>query len=153
MNKRVYSIIVISLGILAIASILLFAGKFQHFNAVQNSDSQKTSGRTIQVNEDNLASYLSSLNLIHELPRSALISLRTDKEYYTIRKGSVIEGKAASPDISVYLPSKYVSGLGDFCPTLFKALSSGDLRIELHMSKAIAILKYAKMYKYKGCLG
>jgi hypothetical protein len=114
------------------------------------------SGVRIEINltEENIPFYLSSNQIVNELPEDALISLKTSSEEYVVTKSSVKQGIAENPDITLTLPSSYLQELGNnFCGTLIKARNNGDLSIELHVTKLSAGWKYSGLYKYKDCLG
>ncbi len=147
--------IIVLIGVLVL--VLIFVGAFLYNNSTKEKIEEKKGseivGPQIKVTESNLATYLSSLTIVDDLPENAEISLKTTQNEYVIRKGSVVEGKAKNPDALVEIPSSYIPRMSDgFCKTIQEAINNGDVKMELYISKFSAGWKYKGMYKYRECL-
>lgn len=106
------------------------------------------------ITEDSLPSYLAMNQIIQDLPSSAEISLKTSQNEYTITKGKVIEAKANNPDITISIPSKYITEFSNgFCSTIDKSNRNKDLEITLHLSETALAWKYKSLFKYRECFG
>jgi len=123
----------------------------------QSSDSQKQQMAftlPVIVTEESLSSYLAMNQVIQDLPTNAAISLRTSSKEYVITRGKVVEGKAASPDVTISIPSTYITEFSNgFCSTLDKANKNKDLAVVLHSSQTALAWKYRTLYKYRECFG
>lgn len=151
-RKRFAFAFIVAALIVAIAYLLYNNGLiFSYHDSAQALSQQKSA---VKLTEDSFASYLSFNLLVQDLPSNANIAIKTSKNEYIMTRGSVREGKAENPDITVIFPSKYIPSLSqDFCGTLSSALKNGDMKIELHASKPSLGWKYGRFYQYRGCLG
>ena len=151
-KKKLKTIIIISvIFILIISGVYAY---FSFFSKDSETGQQNPSGQTVVVTEENFYLYLSSLDFVQDLPSSAVISLKTTNKEYSITKSSAVEGKAENPDMTISIPSSYISKLGKgFCAVLDEAKTNGDLGIETHISQTSLLWKYKSMTKYRSCLG
>jgi len=98
--------------------------------------------------------YLSSSQIVEDLPKKAVISLQIGDDYYVVEKGSIRSGRASDPDISIALPVEYVRYIPEgLCSIIERAEHNGELWIEEHSSTASLLWKYKSMLKYRDCLG
>jgi len=153
MKKRhviIISIIIVILILLGIYFRVTISG-----NAIVSSES-------VIVTKENLQVYLEKKEIVRDLPKNALISVRLYnlnqgerqwEESYIIKKRSVEQGKIESPDLDVIMNSKYVSELGDLCSTIKKAKTNGDFGFDAKISKIAFLWKYKGMLKYRKCFG
>lgn len=158
MNKK----IIIALSILAAALLIYFLNPQIIGNLIESP--QKTmSGQSkpVTITQENFPGYLQKQQIIQELPKSAVISLRiynfdtgerTWVGDYTITKGSVLKGLPESPDAEVIIHSKYAGKLvSNFCQAIQQAKTNGDFAFELKTDKTSLLWKYRGMMKYKDC--
>lgn len=111
-------------------------------------------GPRINVTVENFPQYLSVTKPIQELPDNALLQLKTTDKEYIVTKGSVKEGVAENPDITIILPTVYIPKLSNgFCKTMSEAYQNGDMQFTLHQSQLSAAWKYKSLMQYKSCLG
>jgi len=168
MNKkralRLLIILIIILFILVLGKIFIFSNPSIAGKAISLFSSKKTTNTGNQVivaiTKENFHLFLESQQIIKDLPKSSIISLktynfdkgqRTIEKTYTITKASVKEGEPSNPDIIILLSSKYIGTSNDLCSLIKTANKNGDLAYELKISKASLLLKYAGIMKYKGC--
>ena len=106
---------------------------------------------------------LSSDPMVQEFPEKASIALRfftfingnrVWQNEYIIRKGSVVEGKAQSPDVIANLHSKYVDRFysEDFCTVVQAAKSNGDLGFDTSLGEFSLLWKFKSIAKYRHCI-
>ena len=107
----------------------------------------------VLIDKTNFPGYLEQNEIITSLPKNAVISLKVDSEYYTVKKSSVVKGKAENPDMEVYIPGNDVSQIGDFCNTVKNAIDNGDAVFDLKISQVSFLWKYRSVLKYKDCFG
>ena len=147
------------IGLALLLLIIIYSVFFVPAPLASNSNSvgsSKSGGQTqkVIVTEDTFASYLSLNQIVQELPSGASISLKTSNKEYAVTKGSVKEGKADNPDMTLTIPSFYVPKMGDgFCKTVNEAINNRDLTVNYHKSTASMAWKYKSLYKYKSCIG
>lgn len=148
-NKKM----LLAAGIIIVAMIfILIFVLSQQKNEI--SDANSSNAAPIKLTESNFAQYMSYTDIVHALPDSASIQLLTTDSKYIITKGSIEKGVAENPDITITIPSSYLSTSSDkICETLSNAYNNGDLSFSLHISKISAAWKYSGMFKYKNCLG
>ena len=112
------------------------------------------------VTKENFPSFLSNQPIVLDLPATSEIELKIFefkngiKQYedsYVIKKGSVVKGEAKNPDFIIFLDSKYIPELGDFCTALKKAIDNKEILYEQKISSFMMISKYSYMAKYKQC--
>lgn len=80
---------------------LVFSFGYYIYPLIFSSPAQSVSAQTspsqvISITEESFPLYISSTNFVKDLPKSALISLKTSKKEYIITKASVKEGQADS---------------------------------------------------------
>lgn len=145
--------------ILSIIYALIIAGTIYLVIQNQNSISGNVTKDTklVKASAEYDLSYLSTNNLVQQLPKSAnieLIIISNPSYVYTLTKGSVKPGQPSNPDMTITLPSKYLPDLkSSFCQALANANKKRDLGLEIHGSELKVSLKYAGMLKFKSCLG
>jgi len=99
--------------------------------------------------------------ILADLPNKGLISIR----FFKLENGQRVwqEGflisnkgieKSGEPDIYLYLHSKYLLEITEdnLCEIVRGANRNGDLGFDTNKNKALLLLKYGKMLKYKSCL-
>jgi len=159
-------IIVIALVVGAVIGLTIF-NKNPSKNIQTNSPSNvPVNGNAIyepiKVTKDNLPGFLQAQQLIKDMPDKGIFLLkiynyntgeRQIEESYILTKGKVEKGTAEGADAIIYLDSKYVSYLGDFCGAMKTAKAKGELGYETGMSEVGFMWKYRGMMKYKGCFG
>ena len=157
-RKKEYLLFASSLiiAILIITALLIFKPRISLTGKIieyENPFKKSVNAQTITITEENLDLYLSSQEIIKDLPKKGAIHLKVSDNDYTIKKSSVTKGAPSEPDITISLPSTYIPYLSEgLCSTLSKANANGDLSIELHLSKAELLWKYKSFLKYKDCL-
>ena len=151
MNKIVlWLIIAIIVVIVSIVGVFLYP--IVHISS-QNPISGSSQANVV-VTEENFPSYLSTTNLVNDLPSDASILLKTEKKTYAVQKGSVTEGSIDNPDIIITIPSSYIPKKSKgFCSTMQEAKRNGDLGFQLNIAATSAAWKYRALYQYKSCLG
>ena len=164
--KRVNKKDILVIGIILLLIFLIMGGGFTG-NSIKSffglkKETTNTNAQSIAVTKDNLAWFLTNINLVRELPKDAEIEftlynfntgVRQWEESYVIKKAQVYPGKAEDPDVVVLLSSKYVTSLGNFCNTIINAKNNGDFSFEIKKSKASLLWKYKGMMEYKSCFG
>lgn len=155
MEKMRTYIILFTIIVVLAGAIYLVSHKDIYFNSQeQQSGTTKGPSQKVIVTEDNFAQYLSTNEAVFALPSKSSIQLSMGDKQYVVTTGNVKEGTVENPDITVYLPSKYITEFSNgFCATLRKAKNNGDLRMELHISKTSAAWKFKSMYEYRDCVG
>ena len=116
------------------------------------------------VSKDEFSLYLENQDIINDIPSDGVISLkfysfendeRQWEKEYTIKKGSVQEGQAETPDITVIMNSKYLENIENkeyICSVIKKAKENGDIGFEIHRSLAPFFWKYRKILGHEDCL-
>lgn len=144
-----YTIVII---LFLLALVILFNNT--SFMQKANNQNQQAIFLQAEVTEESFPSYLAMNQIIQDLPKNAEISLKTTDKEYVITRGKVEESKAKNPDISIFLPSKYLSEFSNgFCSTIDKANKNRDLEFVFHSSEASLAWKYKSLFKYKSCFG
>jgi len=167
--KRAYKylifIIVIALVVGAVIGLSIFQNKNIEGNVVQVSAEVKPSSgsnsQLVVVTKDNLAGFLQTQQLIKDIPDKGVFILklynfdtgtRQIENSYILKRGKVEIGDGEG-DATIYLHSKYVSQLGDFCAAMRSAKQNGDLGYDTKMSEISFMWKYKSLLKYKSCFG
>lgn len=151
--------------LLSIALIVIIIGAFSfaYINSLPKKTTSTIPTPTISVNYSNFADVVSKNNIVKAIPDKSTIILkfynfnsgeREIEKSYIITTGKIIEGEAAA-DVTIFLSSKYLSGLTNknFCDIIQKANNNGDLGIESELSDSALAWKLKSMFKYKSCLG
>ncbi|MFH1711577.1 MAG: hypothetical protein ABH840_04660 [Nanoarchaeota archaeon] len=152
-NTFIFIFLVLSIG----AVVILLGFYFLSINAnviknVKSSDGDVNAVRQfVLIDKTNFQGYLERNEIITNLPKNAVISLKIDSDYYTVKKASIENGKADNPDLEVSIPGNYISGIGDFCNTVRSAINNGDAVFDLKIGRASFLWKYRAVVKYKDC--
>ncbi len=154
--------------ILTISILILFSIIFPKINVFAG----KSVGKAVSgsqdpgmiVSNENIERFLSSQEVIKELPKNSAITLRFYnfnsgerewEESYLIKKGSVERityNSNIEKDIEIIMHSRYISEMGKgLCPTIQKANKNGDLGYESYIGEAEFLIKYGSMLNYKDC--
>lgn len=129
------------------------------YTMISNGISGKAVYETGIVTRENFASFLEQQQIIKDMPKSALISLKTfriengewvTEDNYYIKGNEVNIGDIKNPDITLFINSNYI-GESDLCNTIKKANSNGNLSYELHKEELGLLIKYYKLMKYEAC--
>ena len=161
--KTLEKVFIAILWLLAlILAIYLFHSSIS--KPIEKSSSNYTSP-TIKINSSNFEKEMAKNYVLAALPSEAVLSLRLyhynnegtifyDKNYI-LKRGYVKEGLADSPDITLGIPSSYLTGLTNknFCTIIQKSKVDGSLIFESSSSVASLAWKFKSMYAYRGCLG
>lgn len=171
--KRAYKylifIIVIAIAVGIVLSVNLFNkpkidGKVTHEvtnTNIQNSNVSQVY-EPIKITKENLPSFLSNQQIVKDIPEKGKFLLklynfnsgeRQIEETYVISKANVEKASSESYDAIIYLDSKYVSQLSDFCNAISTAKKNNELGYESKISELAFMWKYKGMLKYKSCFG
>lgn len=109
----------------------------------------------IELTSENLPSYLSQFSVIDDFPNEGVVNLRLGDASYVIEKGSVREGTSNRADLTITLPAGYFEILGKtgWCAGIQRARANGEIGIEVSEAGSSLALKYAKLAKYRTCIG
>ena len=145
-KSLIFGILVILILIIIIFATLSFLSK--------RATKELTNREPVLVTPEILPSYLSNFNMVNDLPKEANINIKFGDYDYIIKKGSVLEGIAENPDISINLPEEYISKLGyGLCEAIQEAIKNNDIGIELSVSNTELLWRYKGMLKYRDCVG
>ena len=163
---RIRKAAVVIILLVLIIGVLLYASQSLTGKSVmelfRNKEKSSQEYVMVSVTKENLPQFLNSISIIDDLPENGEIELRlfnfnsgerSWEETYVMKQGGAYQGNAENPDVIILLHSKYVTELGNICPTLQQANRNGDLGFEFHDSTASLLWKYKKIVKYKDCLG
>ncbi len=157
-NKNKSKVVIGVAIVLILAVIVFFVFQFGFnfsYKSKEGEVKKRINSQTSQViTKENLPVVLSGNEIIKNLPDNGVINLQIDDSFYSIKNSEIRNEKAEDSDISISIPSNYLSNMNqDFCGVLSKAYRNGDLKIEVHISKIEALFKYSSMIKYRECLG
>lgn len=152
MKKRVIFLVVLAAILIAavVGGIFLFSNNPKVQGNVQESSANYA---PINVTRDNFPLILEQNSFIKDLPANAVISLKTDTDYYSLRRGSVTNGRAGSYDFEISLPGKYIGMIGDLCSAIKTAKANGDMGWSSNLGTTALMWKYKSMMKYRDCFG
>ncbi|MBU3913174.1 MAG: hypothetical protein KKE50_03710 [Nanoarchaeota archaeon] len=156
MRKSVFVLNLMILSVFAVSILLAFYFLDINANVIRDnkeSSSVSSNSKPVLIDKSNFAGYLARNEIITNLPKNAVISLKVDSDYYTIGKGSVARGIAKNPDLEVSIPGSYIPGIGDFCNSVKNAINNQDAVIELKISSVSFLWKYRGVVKYRECFG
>jgi len=158
MNKKI-----IILVIIITAAITIYFTNPQLIGKVTEVQQESISEETqpVVITQENFPVYLQQQQIIQELPKKAILSLRLynfdtgERKWvadYTIEKGAVSEGIPENSDAEIIIHSKYAGKLiNNFCQTIQQAKANGDVAFELKSDKLSLSWKYRSLMKYKDC--
>ena len=133
--------------------VLAVVGIIFEISSVKEKSELNGNRNPVLVTEENLPAYLSSFEIVHDLPKSANIQITFGKKDYVITKGEVRNGLADESDISLWFPEEYIGKLGyGICNTLREAVKNGDLKMETSLSNTELLWRYKGMLKYRDCI-
>ncbi len=157
MKRDKKHIILVSVIVIAVLLIFFVPKINPSGKAISSPDSNR-----VAVTKENFPVYLENQNVIKELPKDAVISLRLYnfdsgerqwEESYIITKNSVEVGETSDADIEIIVSSKYIPQLGNLCSAVQNAKANGDLEYEYNIGKTKLLWKYKSMMKHKNCFG
>lgn len=138
----------------AIVAVLILLGIGVYSTFFYTGSASYAAWQPIEVTLENLPNVMEQTPYVQELPRGALIELYIGSTPYTIVKGSLEEGSPANPDVTIKIPEKYLSVMGQYgvCAMVYAANKAGELTVEAHQSGTSLGWKYKTLVKYKDCL-
>ena len=161
MEKK-YALIAVCILILALVGIYIFSEISGKVTGIFNKKSG-SGGTVVQLTMDNFHLFLQQQQVVKDLPSDSVISLklysfdsgeRVWEKSYILNKGSVKEGNAENPEISIIIASKYIyDAARDLCSAVNKAKANGDFRADNNMATGSFLWKYKGMIKYRSCFG
>lgn len=139
----------------AIVYSVLFSAKSNKNDFYLNS--------SINLTKENFYLYLQQQELVQNLPKDAVISLKLYnvssgtkqlEKSYIIKRASVIEGDLNNSDMEIAIDSKYLDDFSrDMCSAIKNASNNGEMTTEIKLSKTALLWKYKSMLGYKDCFG
>ena len=156
----IVAVILVVLAIIYIGNN--YTGSF--LKSSSQSSVSAPASQAVRITYDNIIPALSSNPIIQALPSNGVIWLRFYnfntgqrqwEKSYILTKSLAKEGTATSPDITLWIHSKYLSQLTNqnFCGIIQAAKQNGDLGTELGISKISLMWKYRSVMNYRSCLG
>ncbi len=109
----------------------------------------------LAVSLESFPVYLETHPLFKDLPKSANVEINLGENNYAVSGKSVTANVIAdNPDLTVNLPERYVSRIGEvgLCSALKEAIAGGEIEISTELSKLELFMKYRKLIKYRDCL-
>jgi len=163
MNKKKI-ILIIAIVAIVILSVLAY----NKFSAAGKNTNNGSSGNTIKTvalsDEDQIkiTQILQSSDFIKDIPENGVIGLifynfengeRVLNNGYLLGKNKFLS--SGEPDFQILLHSKYIKEIDEnnLCDIVIKAKQNGDMAYYSDKSKAMLLLKYGGMLKYKDCFG
>jgi len=150
--------------IIAIILALLVAGFF-FFNKPNKTGTVIQNVEVVPLSQEErqaVVSIVSETELIKDLPKNdpvALIFFDFDTGEKRFRDGFLINNNGliseGEPTVYVYLHSKYIQEFNQkgLCEIAAEAKKNGDLGYYSDRNRAILLIKYSGMLKYRDCLG
>ncbi|GBE20048.1 MAG TPA: hypothetical protein ENG87_04475 [Candidatus Pacearchaeota archaeon] len=148
-----------------IISVMIIIGLLAYFIPKINPSGKaikSSNSKPVIVTKENFPVYLENQEIVKDLPKNAVISLRFYnfdsgerewEESYVIEKESVKKGEIGDADIEIIVHSKYIPQLGNFCSAIQNANKNGDFGYEYNLGKTRLLWKYKSMIRYKDCFG
>ncbi len=145
MNKKVT--IAVVLGVIILLALIYVAFLFRPVKYVPHVP--------VELDPETLPGYLSSLQLIDDLPRHSKIQINFGEYEYYVLDGEVVEGQEENPEMILSVPEEYIDRIGEVgaCQASSEALDKNELSLEKLISDTELLWKYQSMLRYKDCLG
>lgn len=163
--KYLIFIIAIALGVGVVISLLVLKSS-NGLNKMGSGVEVVIAGNVVydqvKITKDNLPGFLQTQQIVKDIPGNGILvfkiynywnNQRNIEQSYVLTKGKVEKGDNVNADVIIYLESKYVGYLGDFCNTIKTAKKNNELGFESNMNEALFMWKYKGLLKYKGCFG
>ena len=109
----------------------------------------------VELNKENLPSYLENLNVIENIPKKTDVQLNFGETEYNIKGKDVNQGETENPDFVISLPESYIDKIGEkgICEAVQEAIEKNEITIETTLSGTELFWKYKGLLKYKDCIG
>src|SRR3989338_3497575 len=165
MDKNITIVISLLIILIMLAGLFFFKFGFTGKSVVeQNADIIALSAE----HKSKIIDIISSSEIIKDIPDGKVISLRffdfvngdriwQDEFLLTNNQSQhqLLGENASQPEIYITLHSKYISEItnNNLCEVLKKANKNRDLGFYSEYNKAVLLIKYTGMLKYRECLG
>ena len=128
---------------------------FSMFLFIDSFNDRLNEATGLVVNSQSFPTYLETHPAIENMPKSSLIGIVIGNRNYEIEgKNVYLSDKQKINDIKITLPEDYEAVIGNLglCEAVRKATKNNELGVDFYINKAILLLKYRNLLKYKGCL-
>lgn len=151
MKRRTLFIIVGVIAFFVVGAIV--AMRMLGFGLFASTDESR-SWEPMIITQANVASVLSSTNIIQDMPDDARIALYIGDQAYRLSDEGMSAGVISEPDVTILIPESYLTLMGQHgpCAAISTARVNGDLHIELHEESASLAWKYRSLGKYRSCI-
>ncbi len=162
-GKQIFAVLLVVVILAGVGGYLYFSWKADQdrLRAEQAANAARSRGPSgpyvapKPLTEAQLPAFLAQQAMIKDLPSGANIEIRTTSNVYTVTDKGISAGAATNPDMTVWLPTKYIADFTTvgFCATLQKGFKAGDIGIDVHGSKISLGFKYSGLLQYRSCIG
>ena len=159
MKKKKWPIVFGTIVIIFLTFVLIFLAFFiiNRFSSTGKSVEQITVVPLPLEQKDKINQLILSSELIKDIPKNYPVSLR----FFSFENGQriwhdeFIIGSNKKPVIYLALHTKYIQELNNenFCEVIQRANKNKDLGFYSDNHKAVLLIKYSGMLKYRSCLG
>lgn len=139
--------------VVGLSALLILLVSVLIYDSVASVNLREATGLAVSV--ESFPVYLETHPLFKDLPNNADVEISIGENNYAVSKKSVSANVVSeNPDLTVKLPERYVSRIGEvgLCNALKEAINNGEIEISTELSKFELFMKYRKLVKYRDCL-
>ena len=145
LNREQKAIVVVVTGVVVFALVFWLA--------YNDEETIYRNNEPVKLTPENLPIYLSSLEIVDDLPSDGKINLNIGDLNYKITRGDVEIGSFDEADVVVDLPENYLEKLGyGVCSTIKEAMKKKEIVITTNLPSTEILWKYKKLLKYRDCI-